>query len=1085
MAIYGNTISFGGGGGSNDTLPPLLDNFKATRLEASLVPPASNSVAFKDIPDGSKIKLIKGSNISATVTYGTTNDLNHRIVFDSNDWTRKQFQFENDSGHNNISDSDIDQWLNATKASGWWTNQSTNTTPPDYASEQGFLYQLGITDELLAQNFNDININATAKAKVGLPWGNTFGEVLSAYTFFNNMNSADVGEYGGVYLSSGEYVLCYNKPQTKAPGVLDLYNATVKIHPMMEPKPETKVALDADGSYYMFENQAGGIVLSADKMEESRAKDLTGAVWVYSDHIPQNKNDGTKIELAREEIVLPEEGNTDIPPISYAEIERAKETTTWSAPEDGYYKFIGVAEGGRSGSAHRAVGTNYNVSGGSGGSGGIVVSVFKLKRGESVSLDVNSNVSFTYGSNVATATRGGSGGSSTITSSDKVQLGIYGKGGTASGGNLENINGKPGSPGKRYEGNKSDLITGAKTVYEKYGSIGGYARSTVKENDVVNMDIGSSAYIAVLKGSDSSSKTLNFTAKASKTIADLPSKTKVKLGRYGSKDLIWYTTKDNTQAQYLILTPEMTVRSPFAGMMLDNAEPSNPDSARQKNGNSRYIQSNSHQWLNSDKPANEWYTAQHEYDAPPDYANINGFLHEWTEAEKGALLSKSWQVEKAKIDGEGTETFFAKVVLPSDIEVGFGKGTEGEALDIFKSADDRTCNDKNWWLRSPYISYNDTSLIVYQYGSKYQYPVIQKYIVRPLVNIDPYTPVSENPDSDGCYTLILSKPIDPNAIVTKNILWDANKNFYARQFTYNSKKQYQTMLEGATTELLLGEAPLSVSNLTISENAGASPTLSWKNPTDKNYYETVVVQKEGSTPPRSTDDGIEVYRGNGESVTVKDLQSTVDYSFGVFTLSPYGNYGEPATISYRYDFPSEPTSYIEIEKITNTTQWVAPEDGYFKFIGLAKSGDGGSNASWNTTVYGGSGGTGGIVASVFRLQKNDVVSITITNNVTIKSSNETATATSGGNGTGGKITHPTGWSGDHGKGGAAGSASGGNLANVTGRVGQNGASSGAGSSYTNSYSGYSTTSGAGGANNSGTNAYAVILRGNTNTPSPQ
>ena len=205
----------------------------------------------------------------------------------------------------------------------------------------------------------------------------------------------------------------------------------------------------------------------------------------------------------------------------------------------------------------------------------------------------------------------------------------------------------------------------------------------------------------------------------------------------------------------------------------------------------------------------------------------------------------------------------------------------------------------------------------------------------------------------------------------------------------------------------------------------------------------------------------------------------------MFTLSPYGNYGEPATISYRYDFPSEPTSYIEIEKITNTTQWVAPEGGYFKFIGLAKSGDGGSNASWNTTVYGGSGGTGGIVASVFRLQKNDVVSITITNNVTIKSSNETATATSGGNGTGGKITHPTGWSGDHGKGGAAGSASGGNLANVTGRVGQNGASSGAGSSYTNSYSGYSTTSGAGGANNSGTNAYAVILRGNTNTPSPQ
>lgn len=805
MAIYGTPITMGGGGGSNDTLPPLLDNFKATRLEGGIVPPTANTLAFKDIPDGAKIKLVKGSKISGTVTYGRPADLNHRIVFDSNDWTRKQFQLENNSKHTTIYDSDIDLWLNSTKASDWWgaTNlpyagdidpYHTNSTPPDYANDEGFLYQLGITDEVLAQNFNDININATAKAKVALPWTAVVSDYIP-YTFFDQMSYEIGARYIKLLGDSGDEITRIEVPRTRVADIEPFCGAIGMLFPMMEPKPDTKVALDVDGSYFMFED-VPRITLSADKMPASRANALAGAVWVYGEHEPKNVNDGTKISLTREEIVLPE-GNTDIPPISYAEIERAKETTTWSAPEDGYYKFIGVAEGGRSGSAHRAVGTNYNVSGGSGGSGGIVVSVFKLKRGESVSLDVNSNVSFTYGSNVATATRGGSGGSSTITSSDKVQLGIYGKGGTASGGNLENINGKPGSPGNRYEGNKSGLIKGAKTVYEKYGSIGGYAKSTVKENDVVNMDIGSSAYIAVLKGSDSSSKTLNFTAKASKTIADLPSKTKVKLGRYGSKDLIWYTTKDNTQAQYLILTPEMTVRSPFAGMMLDNAEPSNPDSARQKNGNSRYIQSNSHQWLNSDKPANEWYTAQHEYDAPPDYANINGFLHEWTEAEKGALLSKSWQVEKAKIDGEGTETFFAKVVLPSDIEVGFGKGTEGEALDIFKSADDRTCNDKNWWLRSPYISYNDTSLIVYQYGSKYQYPVIQKYIVRPLVNIGPYTPVSENPDSDGCYTLILSKPIDPNAIVTKNILWDANKNFYARQFTYNSKKQYQTMLEGA------------------------------------------------------------------------------------------------------------------------------------------------------------------------------------------------------------------------------------------------------------------------------------------------
>ena len=221
MAIYGNTISFGGGG-SNDTLPPLLDNFKAKRLEGGIVPPTANTLAFKDIPDGAKIKLVKGSKISGTVTYGTTTDLNHRIVFDSNDWTKKEFQLENDSGHNNISGSDIDQWLNATKASDWWKGKistfapevptGSNITPPDYANEQGFLYQLGITDELLAQNFNNIQINSESTAKVALPWRVSFSEDIP-YTFFKDVTILDVADYASLYGDLGNDVLEYNKVQ--------------------------------------------------------------------------------------------------------------------------------------------------------------------------------------------------------------------------------------------------------------------------------------------------------------------------------------------------------------------------------------------------------------------------------------------------------------------------------------------------------------------------------------------------------------------------------------------------------------------------------------------------------------------------------------------------------------------------------------------------------------------------------------------------------------------------------------------------------------------------------------------------------
>ena len=45
------------------------------------------------------------------------------------------------------------------------------------------------------------------------------------------------------------------------------------------------------------------IELSANRMEESRANELAGAVWVYGDHEPTSVNDGTKIQLSREEIV--------------------------------------------------------------------------------------------------------------------------------------------------------------------------------------------------------------------------------------------------------------------------------------------------------------------------------------------------------------------------------------------------------------------------------------------------------------------------------------------------------------------------------------------------------------------------------------------------------------------------------------------------------------------------------------------------------------------------------------------------------------------------------------------------------------
>lgn len=792
MAIYGNTISFGGGGGSNDTLPPLLDNFKAKRLEGGIVPPTANTLAFKDIPDGSKIKLVKGNNISGTVTYGTTTDLNHRIVFDSNDWARKRFRLENDIDYSNISGSDIDQWLNSTKASGWWTNQSTNTTSPDYRDEQGFLYQLGITDELLAQNFNNIQINSESTAKVALPWRVSFSEDIP-YTFFKDVTFLDVADYASLYGNSGNDVLVYNKPQTKAPSQITLYNVTAKIHPMMEPKPETKVALDSDGTYFMFEKQTS-IVLSADKMPVSRANALAGAVWVYGEHEPKNVNDGTKINLTREEIVWPEEGDTDIPPISYTELERPTSTKTWTATEDGYYKFVGVAEAGRSGTARRIAGASYNVSGGSGGSGGIVASVFKLKRGESVSLTVTGgDVTISYGSETANATHGQDGGSSSSEPDNKVKLGIHGKPGTATGGNLINMTGKHGSPGERLEGNKATIVRGGETVYEKHISRGGYAQSTRQEGDMVPADRGTTAYIAVLKGNDLSNEALNFTAKASKTIADLPSKSKVKLGRYGDADLQWLVSRNAENK--LILVLDSNSISALGNKILDAAEPSNSDSDRRNYGNNRYIYTNLHQWLNAEKGANQWFVKAHNADTPPNYQNQAGFLNGWKKEELDLLELAEWTVTKSSTDGSGKETFRSRVVLPSTTEMGFSTEGGGSKLDIFNSDSDRSAS-ATYWTRTPYptspcINYQVKSDGTLYTGGYNNYDGA----IRPICAIPASTLVSDTTDSDGCYTIQFIPPAQ------KTFTWYINKDLYARQFTYNAKKQYQTMLEGATAYL--------------------------------------------------------------------------------------------------------------------------------------------------------------------------------------------------------------------------------------------------------------------------------------------
>ena len=320
--------------------------------------------------------------------------------------------------------------------------------------------------------------------------------------------------------------------------------------------------------------------------------------------------------------------------------------------------------------------------------------------------------------------------------------------------------------------------------------------------------------------------------------------------------------------------------------------------------------------------------------------------------------------------------------------------------------------------------------------------------------------------------------------------------YYIRVFPYNEKKQYQTLIDGATTSATPNIGPAQVTNFQVT-GSGSSPVLSWVNPTDDPLYkETVVVQKVGSAPTSITD-GTEIYRGTGTTVTATDLVRLEKYYWAVFTVDEAGSHRSPVVSDpYSYDFPANPESYIELERATTSKTFIAPEDGWFEFIGLAASGKGGASASrmWGKRYYGGGGGggAGGVVVSILALNKGDTVSLSVGGGVAISRGSEYASASSGGHGTNAKSNSQYQYisSGD---GGSGGGASGGNTANQPGSQGGDGRSvsydndtpesSLWGVGATNSYGGYSTSGGAGN-NWSGTAAYIVILRGNTNIPEP-
>lgn len=694
--IYGTPIMAGGAGGANKDLPPLLDNFKAKTTKLYI----GEGNTISKLPSDSKVKLgsYNGQSLRWIVARDSvTHEL--RLVLDKDSVaTIGTMQFDapepsnpdsarQSSGNNRYSVSNIHQWLNSDGAANeWYTAQHEYDAPPDYQNKTGFLNEWPEVDKSILKETDWSTILATIdggetetiNAKMAL-----MSETELGLEEDTGGNKLDIFNADGDRATGSYYLTRTPNPGTSiyawqvTPSGSNTVNAVKSaygVRPICAPNPNTIVSetTDEDGCYTIG---ADGVEISADKMLESRANELAGAVWVYGDHEPESVNDGTKIQLTREEVLA-------------------------------------------------------------------------------------------------------------------------------------------------------------------------------------------------------------------SSLNSLTSGSKVKLGTYDGEPLKWIVARDSvTQDLRLVLDKDSVTA--IGNMQYDAKEPNNPDSDRKSYGNNKYSVSNINQWLNSDGAANEWYTAQHEYDAAPDYQNKAGFLNEWSEADKSVLQETNWTTTLSSVDGGGVDTFSRKVVLMSTTELGLEEDTGGSRLDIFNSDGDRAIGSY-YWTRTPYPSDSGYAWRVSSAGSRGGGSVGYAYGVRPICSPNPSTPIS-GPDDEGYYT------IGGVATVQKTVQWNNEADFFARQFTYNSKKQYQTMLEGAIATLILTGVPDPVTEL-AEQHSGSSITLTWKNPTSDEFYDHTVVVYKTDAFPTAIDDGTQGYSGTDETATLSGLELGTTYYIAVFTVSAYGLYGEPQTV---------------------------------------------------------------------------------------------------------------------------------------------------------------------------------------------
>ncbi len=265
-------------------------------------------------------------------------------------------------------------------------------------------------------------------------------------------------------------------------------------------------------------------------------------------------------------------------------------------------------------------------------------------------------------------------------------------------------------------------------------------------------------------------------------LSNLPIGAKVKFGKHSvngetAQPIIWQVVAKN-HSGYPSDSVTILAQDIIDLRAVDAIEPYNSNADVRSSGNNDYGLSNIDQWLNKDGAS--WYAATHSTDQAPDnsyvsngtgYTTNPGFLSNFTNAEKNAILSTSIKVAKYNYT---YETLSRKVFLPSVAEVGASIGgiTDGTLWAHFSTGSKRAvltsqCYNNTsstekpinitahwmWWLRSANYGGAKSTYVIDQNGSAISGSAYKgSYGIRPALNLLSTLSISDTTDSDGCYT---------------------------------------------------------------------------------------------------------------------------------------------------------------------------------------------------------------------------------------------------------------------------------------------------------------------------------------------